>query len=60
MEGERPSSAAAPSIWYAAVATPQRKSAGSALKLDGAGRADGAGGTEAEGSDTEFLSVRVT
>ncbi|CAM5736434.1 hypothetical protein SBADM41S_04415 [Streptomyces badius] len=34
MEGERPSSATAPSIWYAAVATPQVKSAGSALRSD--------------------------
>lgn len=30
MEGERPSSAAAPSIWYAAVAVPHRKSRGKA------------------------------
>lgn len=28
MDGVLPSSAAAPSIWYAAVATPQRKPAG--------------------------------
>src|SRR5256886_5230926 len=30
MDGPRPSSVAAPSIWYAAVATPHRKSAGNA------------------------------
>ena len=28
MDGPRPSSVAAPSIWYAAVDTPQRKPAG--------------------------------
>src|SRR5436305_10312651 len=30
MDGPRPSSVAAPSIWYAAVATPQRNPAGNA------------------------------
>ncbi len=32
MEGARPSSATAPSIWYAEVATPQAKSSGRAAK----------------------------
>lgn len=32
IDGARPSCATAPSIWYAAVATPQAKSAGRALR----------------------------
>ncbi len=37
IEGDRPSSEAAPSIWYAAVALPQRKPGGKATRVRGSG-----------------------
>ena len=39
IEGDRPSSEAAPSIWYAAVAAPQRKPGGKATAPGAAGAA---------------------
>ena len=36
IEGDRPSSEAAPSIWYAAVAAPQRKPGGKATASEAA------------------------
>ena len=40
MEGERPSSETAPSIWYDAVAAPQRNPGGKTTASDSAVRVD--------------------